>query len=66
MAPTFLLDTHVVLWWFGGHARLDAEIREEVGTADSQRPRVKHKWVWREILHVSCNHRKAVALGGGH
>ncbi len=34
MAITFLLDTHVVLWWFGGHARLDAEIREEIAGSD--------------------------------
>lgn len=30
MPSRLLLDTHVALWWFAGHARLDTAIRKEI------------------------------------
>ena len=34
MSPRLLLDTHVALWWFAAHPRLDAGIREEISRSE--------------------------------
>ena len=34
MPAPLLLDTHIALWWFSGHPRLSAEIREEISRSE--------------------------------
>ena len=34
MPPPLLLDTHIALWWFAGHPRLNDEIRTEISQSE--------------------------------